>query len=231
MAEEEGDSENLSKQKSSKVCDLCETSVRSGHRCCTCVNGYIHYKCVKCANKTEVDKLKKEAQNKLQKNYVIKTYPKKNPCIKIVGFEDEHTEENENNVYDYSGVRSFNLSKVYGTGKVNVGWSICRVFEYVRVLRCFRCGGFNHIAANCKSTITCILCASTDHATEDCKCSTFKCANCIDVKGIIDLDLDINHSIYDLNCPAYKIRSSYVMLIDGDEVTTWSAVRDVLLFY
>ncbi|KAK9719834.1 hypothetical protein QE152_g22476 [Popillia japonica] len=46
MAEEEGDSENPSKQKSSKVCDLCETSVRSGHRCCTCVNGYIHYKCV-----------------------------------------------------------------------------------------------------------------------------------------------------------------------------------------
>ncbi|KAK9720858.1 hypothetical protein QE152_g21820 [Popillia japonica] len=32
---------------------------------------------IKCSNKTEVDKLKTEAQKKLNKNYVIKTYPKR----------------------------------------------------------------------------------------------------------------------------------------------------------
>ncbi|KAI4469434.1 zinc finger cchc-type superfamily [Holotrichia oblita] len=183
---------------------------------------------IKCTNKTEVDKLKTEAQNKLHKNYVIKTYPKKNPRVKIVGFEDEYTEESllrcinkQNSQLNLSLAQiTVKLIKKMKTTfmailecdpstfqrfmkqeKVNIGWSICRVFEHIRVLRCFRCGGFNHIAANCKSTVTCISCASTDHTTEDCKCSTRKCANCLDVKGVIDLDLDVNHSIYDLNCP------------------------------
>ncbi|KAI4469585.1 mevalonate kinase/galactokinase [Holotrichia oblita] len=46
ITEDEGESENSSKQKLNKVCDLCESAVRSGHKCCLCVNSYIHYKCV-----------------------------------------------------------------------------------------------------------------------------------------------------------------------------------------
>lgn len=64
--------------------------------------------------------------------------------------------------------------------KVNIESSICRVFEYIGVFGCSTCGDFNHIVANC-----------TNYSTENCKCSTLKCAKCADLKGIIDLDLDI----------------------------------------
>lgn len=35
-------------------------------------------------------------------------------------------------------------------GFLNIGWNRCKVYEYVRVIRCFKCWGFFHIAKHCK---------------------------------------------------------------------------------
>lgn len=45
MADDEGDSDGCSKQKNSKVCDSCECSLRTGQKCCSCINSFIHTKC------------------------------------------------------------------------------------------------------------------------------------------------------------------------------------------
>ena len=83
-----------------------------------------------------------------------------------------------------------------------INWSRCRVFEYVGVFRCFKCGGFNHHAENCSSEDKCLKCTSSDHKPEECVNDTI-CANCIEVNQKFKLDLNANHFILDKLCPVY----------------------------
>jgi len=34
--------------------------------------------------------------------------------------------------------------------KVKIGWNICRVINYIGILRCFKCCGYYHFAKDCK---------------------------------------------------------------------------------
>ncbi|KAK9737900.1 hypothetical protein QE152_g10327 [Popillia japonica] len=38
-------------------------------------------------------------------------------------------------------------TRILNEGKLSIGWSTCRVFDYIRVFRCFRCWGFDHRAS------------------------------------------------------------------------------------
>lgn len=186
---------------------------------------------IKCNNMEDIERLKRETQKKLQKGYVVKTYSKKSPRLKIVGFEDElNSDELMECLFKQNACINKTTAKIetkiikkmknlfmaivecdpstfksiLDQGKVNIGWSVCRVFEHVQVLRCFKCGGFNHIAATCKSDITCKMCASSSHSTADCDALEHKCANCIQIKSTANIEVDINHSMFDINCPSYQ---------------------------
>ena len=88
--------------------------------------------------------------------------------------------------------------------KLNVGWCSCRVFEHVRIFRCFKCGGFNHKANDCKVGEKCKKCMG-DHEEKDYISSVRKCKNCIEAnEGNPDLNLDFNHYIYDASCPVLQ---------------------------
>lgn len=53
-------------------------------------------------------------------------------------------------------------------GKLLVGWKVCRIYDYIGILRCFNCYGFNHFARDCRNERSCRKCAG-NHIEKDCK--------------------------------------------------------------
>lgn len=44
------------------------------------------------------------------------------------------------------------------TGKINIGWNKCRIYDFVSVMRYFNCRGFHHVAKYCKKEERCNQC-------------------------------------------------------------------------
>lgn len=184
---------------------------------------------IKCKNKEEQDKLKKAAEKKLTKNYQITAPELKNPCIKIVDIEEDYQNED---LLNYIKRQNLNVQhdslhmevKVFKKMKKNymaivecdpvtqkmildekfvyINWSRCRVFEYISVFRCFRCGGFNHHAENCETEEKCLKCSGSNHNSENCE-NEMKCPNCLEVNNKFKLDLNVHHYVFDNSCPVY----------------------------
>lgn len=88
--------------------------------------------------------------------------------------------------------------------KLKIGWKKCRVFDYVSIIRCYKCWGYSHYAQECKNNVTCRKCAG-NHDEKECQSQTKKCANCISmVKEFKLTGIDINHEITDKECESYK---------------------------
>lgn len=84
------------------------------------------------------------------------------------------------------------------------GWKICKVQEYIGILRCYKCCGYYHFAKDCNKKETCGKCAG-QHATKECISQEKKCVNCEDkIKNFKIKNLKADHSVYDNNCPCYK---------------------------
>ena len=88
-------------------------------------------------------------------------------------------------------------------GKMSIGWSICRMFEYVRLFRCYKCGDYDHKSTDCKKDERCLKCASKEHKSVDCVSESFKCCNCMEANEKLKLNLKIDHTVFDINCPLY----------------------------
>jgi hypothetical protein len=48
------------------------------------------------------------------------------------------------------------FKKIMTLKTVSIGFDRCSIFEYFKVTRCFGCGGYNHIVANCKEEKLCL---------------------------------------------------------------------------
>ena len=86
--------------------------------------------------------------------------------------------------------------------KVYIGFqSMCKVYDSIFVLRCYKCQGYGHHSDECKNDKLCGLCCG-DHETKSCDKSTddqdFKCCNC--VKANND---ETNHHAGDPRCPVF----------------------------
>lgn len=186
---------------------------------------------IKCNNKNELEKIKAVAEKKLNKNYKINIPEQKNPCIKIVDLE-ENMEENilKDNILKQNSFLNkdkANLQikvvkkmksrymaivecdpdsfmQIMECGKLNIGWTVCRVFEYVRVYRCFKCGSFDHKIDECKKEKMCLKCCKNDHSTEDCDGELVRCGNCIETNNKLNLNLSVDHSMFDTCCTVFK---------------------------
>lgn len=84
-----------------------------------------------------------------------------------------------------------------------IGYVMCPVYDYVHVLRCYKCHQYNHKASECPNNVTCGKCSSTDHKTIECDCNTFKCINCASTNRNLNLHLDDSHTVFDIKCPIY----------------------------
>lgn len=89
------------------------------------------------------------------------------------------------------------------TPAVFVGWRSCRVRDYLRVSRCYKCHSFGHIAKGCQNMtgedLLCGHCAEKGHKQGDCvkKDKAPTCANCKKTGRTA------NHSVTDRLCPSY----------------------------
>ncbi|KAG5870372.1 hypothetical protein JTB14_016139 [Gonioctena quinquepunctata] len=86
-------------------------------------------------------------------------------------------------------------------GYTLVDWAKCWVRDHVRVVECYNCQKFGHLAGACKSETACAVCAGP-HDTRNCtKESPSKCSNCETAK-----EEDIRHSAGSQTCPTYRRR-------------------------
>jgi len=42
---------------------------------------------------------------------------------------------------------------------MKLGWNMCNVCDYIRIIRCYKSIKFNHRAQDCKGALTCPICA------------------------------------------------------------------------
>lgn len=89
---------------------------------------------------------------------------------------------------------------------VYINWSRCKVFDHINVYRCFKCGGFNHNANQCRNQEKCLKCLDADHRSDCCENTIVKCPNCIEVNTKFKLDLNVNHFVFDKFCPVFLKR-------------------------
>ncbi|CAD6238597.1 GSCOCG00012541001-RA-CDS [Cotesia congregata] len=87
--------------------------------------------------------------------------------------------------------------------KVKLGWNNYNVYNYINILRCFKCWGFDHLATNCNREVVCRLCTE-NHRENECKSNIKKCINCVKVKNKSkDFIHDPDHCATDRNCSVY----------------------------
>lgn len=186
---------------------------------------------IRCNTKEDVEKIKSAAESKLKKNYEIRAPERKNPRIKIVDFEDNLSSENlistilkqnsflsaENREMKVVTVRKMisrymaiiecdpaTFKTIMERSRLNIGWVACRVYEYIPVLRCYKCGEYNHKAEGCQNKDRCLKCGKEDHKMDNCQSEGNVCVNCRCVNEKNNLNLKTEHSIFDMNCPTYK---------------------------
>lgn len=188
---------------------------------------------IQCKSKDDAEKLKKEATEKMGDKYETKMQEKKYPKIKIIGLEENYTNEDlENSIRHQNSAILENskikvvvvkkmktkymailevdpetFKKIMESGMLLVDLSVCTVFEHVDLLRCFRCTGYHHTNKNCKSnTSFCLKCGLDNHSTPDCSTAEkdFCCPNCSDANKKYKLNFFINHGPFDRTCEIFK---------------------------
>ena len=75
--------------------------------------------------------------------------------------------------------------------------------DFVSVMRCFNCWGFNHIAKYCGKEERCNRCAG-HHNTKQCKDTKKRCVNCSHkIETFNDKTIKADHEALDKECPSY----------------------------
>lgn len=89
-------------------------------------------------------------------------------------------------------------NQIINRGRIYIGYGACRVEDHLRVVQCYKCVKFGHIAKDCKQdNVTCGYCTQS-HLSKDCTGKdTRRCRNCQDAKL-----QDVNHFAFDIDaCP------------------------------
>jgi hypothetical protein len=94
--------------------------------------------------------------------------------------------------------------KIILHNRVKLGWTLCRVEDYLVAKRCFRCSRFNHTHKECKEEEVCPLCTE-NHKLKERKAaaSEHKCINCLTYnKQHPHTQINTAHSSLDRKCPS-----------------------------
>lgn len=185
---------------------------------------------VVCESKVESDKLEKIAMEELGENYIIEPQKERSVLIKITDIGEELSEDelitalkNQNefladkqmkmiNFFKVNSSRSFSAiievtsetsELIIENGFVKIMFSKCRVFEYIRINRCFKCQGYNHKAFECKHMRACKKCAG-DHDLKECESNVIKCVNCKIANEKFNLNFNENHRVTSGRCAVFN---------------------------
>lgn len=186
---------------------------------------------ITCGTEQDMKLFKEEAEKKLNENYKIELSKKILPRIKIAGYSGDESIENleekirkQNKWIDAADhlrityIRRIKnkpnstinaecsgslFNKMLSYGKVYIGWESLPVYEDLTVSRCYKCQGFRHKSSNCNRAEVCGNCAG-NHSTLGCERQIKKCINCKIANGSYNLQLNMDHSAIDPECPSLK---------------------------
>lgn len=186
---------------------------------------------IKCGGQEDAKKVKDTIEKELKNKYVIEDPKKIKPRIRVVGIPQDQSIENlceviiNQNKIDNDEQKSLKIIytspiknneyyvKVEGDmhviksllqkENISVGWNRCRVFEELGIIRCFNCNKYGHLSKFCTNDNSCPKCAG-DHKIKECKAEISKCSNCLSVNKNLNLNLEIDHAVWDKNCKCYK---------------------------
>lgn len=188
---------------------------------------------IQCSSKEDVEKLRKEAIQKMGNDYETRTENKKSPKIKIIGLEQNYSKEElvkclksqNSTISEDSKLEVIIIKKmrtkymaivevdqsvfkaVMESGMVIVDLSVCTIFEHIDLLRCFSCTGYHHTNKNCSSKkMFCLKCGLSGHQAQNCETDTksFCCPNCFQANEKYKLLFPINHGPFSRECGIFK---------------------------
>lgn len=87
--------------------------------------------------------------------------------------------------------------------RMRIGWKNCHVYDYVSVVRCYKCWGYSHFAKKCKNETTCKRCAE-NHEYIECQNSLKKCINCLKSVKKLNFNIACDYEATDIECESYK---------------------------
>lgn len=85
--------------------------------------------------------------------------------------------------------------------EVNISLYKCKIFEFLNVRKCYKCCGFNHISKNCTAENQICPKCSGPHEQKNCQSNAKQCTNCLKANNKFNLNLDVNHTVWDRMCP------------------------------
>lgn len=183
---------------------------------------------IECNKNEDVTKLHNKIESVLGENYDVRKTTFRNPMIKIVGLSENIDEEQlklrivDQNPALKDGFKLFKLvvckkmvtkfmaivevdcvsfKSIMTIKNVFIGFDKCNIYEHFRILRCYGCGDYNHVVAECKNEKVCLKCGSSTHSERDCD-NNSKCVNCVKINKSRGLNLDTDHACYDPKCEA-----------------------------
>lgn len=88
--------------------------------------------------------------------------------------------------------------------RVFFDWTSYPVYEYLGVLRCYKCWKYGHRAIHCRhETVVCPLC-NKNHKGEECSSDSFECTNCKYAHDVLKIkNIEFKHTVFDKNCASY----------------------------
>lgn len=184
---------------------------------------------IECKDVSESTLVEKMVSEKMGDNYVVSLPELKNPKVKIIGIEQEvseqellHALQSQNNFLASCNMKVINLfktkrnnhtaiveldstsfEKCMNAGKVKIMWSRCSVIEDLNVFRCFKCNGYNHKQSNCTNNQACKRCALS-HNHGECNAKNESCINCKIANSKFNLNLNTRHAATNEKCPIYQ---------------------------
>ncbi|XP_067118875.1 uncharacterized protein [Centruroides vittatus] len=93
---------------------------------------------------------------------------------------------------------------------VALSWAQIKVDDFLPLVRCYKCCGFQHLAKSCTKNQTCSHCTE-EHTFQECsKDHKPKCINCINENKNLPngRKLRTDHNAYSLQCPSAQIMST-----------------------
>lgn len=186
---------------------------------------------IECETEESMQKLHEAAKNVLSNEYEIKMPELKKPKVIIVGVTDEYLADSDEfvnkvkninigldvkfvkkfkarrgpyfNVILETSAESFNY--FVAQGRIRFGWDSFPVYEFVSVLRCFKCCKYGHVANECRQeSCTCPQCGGS-HKGGECTSLTKCCSNCKHMATVLKIpNILYDHAVFDRNCTSYR---------------------------
>ena len=184
---------------------------------------------ITCKSK-EIQKVNAEVMSKLGRDYTTKIPELRKPRLRIFYIEEEMEDEelkkairnqnpdtikedseigikinkkSKNSYIVVIEVDAQTFTRVMEEQRLKIKWQRCQVKEYVGISRCMKCYSYDHWNEGCPNGNRCVKCGGK-HMAKECKTNEVKCSNCKDANEKLQLNLDINHSVLDQECPVYQ---------------------------